>query len=160
MPYTIIYNSFYFENLASSLPGALAKGQDGTLSINLLTPAHVHIPSYSVDETGGWVLEIFKRPSEYLGKFILFSTGEMHSDLDRAGKDGVELIGEKLTVIRYAELISKAIGAPVIAHVLSTEEFENQANTENPQLKQFYLTMKYVARSFPVYFGTDRHCPH
>ena len=70
LPYTIVYNSFYYENLASPGFNMLRKGEKGTLTVNFGTPAHVHLPSYSVDETGGWVLQVFKRPSEYLGMFI------------------------------------------------------------------------------------------
>jgi len=59
-----------------------------------------------------------------------------------AGKDDVHFIGENLTAGRYAELISKAVGVPVIANVLSEEEFHSQANSENPYIKEIYLNMK------------------
>ena len=147
LPYTIVYNSFYYENLANSAFNMLRKGENGTLTVNFGTPAHVHLPSYSVEETGGWVLQVFKRPLEYLGMFILQNIADYLSSnvvAISAGKDDVHFIGENLTAVRYAELISKAVGVPVIPNVLSDEEFHSQANSENPYVKEIYLNMKYV----------------
>ena len=47
-----------------------SKLDDGTLSVEILHPNDAFIPSYSVDQSGGWVLAALKNPSEYVGTFL------------------------------------------------------------------------------------------
>jgi uncharacterized protein YbjT (DUF2867 family) len=127
VPYTIVTNSFYFENVANAQFGMLAKAESGGLLLNIPIPPDVYVPSYSADETGGWVVAVFKNPTDYLGK------------------DDVHLIGENLTPRQYAETISKTLGVSVAVKDLSKEEFESQAQSDNVFVKELYLNMKYFA---------------
>jgi len=67
VPFTILYNPFYFENVVNTQYGILRKTDSGNLLLDLPIPADVYLPSYSADETGGWVLAIFKNQAQYLG---------------------------------------------------------------------------------------------
>jgi hypothetical protein len=44
------------------------KLEDGTWVFTVAQKAATHVPIYSVDETGGWVLQAFLHPEIYIGK--------------------------------------------------------------------------------------------
>ena len=57
----------YFENLLSSPSFMFAPDGQGGGSVTVPMPADSHMPLYSVDQTGGWVLEAFKGSEKWLG---------------------------------------------------------------------------------------------
>ena len=45
----------------------IKKTADGALQVEIMYPEDAVIPSYSVNQTGGWFLEALKKPELYLG---------------------------------------------------------------------------------------------
>ena len=121
-----------------------SKGENGVLTVSIPIPPDAYVPSYSASESGGWVLAIFKNPSQYLGMPCLSEFGRKTSTNSTTliGKDGVHAIGENLTPKRFAEVISKSLGVPVVAKDLSTQDFESLATSDNVFAKEIYLNMK------------------
>ncbi|KAH7100266.1 NAD(P)-binding protein [Auriculariales sp. MPI-PUGE-AT-0066] len=128
VPTTMFINSFYFENLLNPAFGMLQPQTDfaGTVKsykLNIVIPPDVYMPSYSVDQTGGWVLEAFRHPGRYIGKEIIVA-------------------GEHVTTRRYAEVLARSLGKPVEVLELSYEAFHENAKSENVYVKEMYLNMK------------------
>ncbi|KAH7097938.1 NAD(P)-binding protein [Auriculariales sp. MPI-PUGE-AT-0066] len=123
LPYTRVVNAFYMENLSNPAFGMFKKTDDGKLLLTISQPADTYVPSYSANQSGGWVLPCFKNPEKYLGKTI-------------------KTISEHLTPKQFAETLSKAVGKPVELAPLSNEEFEAQRDSPNPYVKELYLNMK------------------
>ncbi|KZV86652.1 NAD(P)-binding protein [Exidia glandulosa HHB12029] len=124
LPYTALYNSTYYENLGNKAFGTLKKLDDGTYSVELPFPEDAYIPSYSVDQSGGWVLEVFKKPEQYTGKTIF-------------------AVGEHLTPNQYAAALSKVFGKEVKAKPMTVDNFHMMAHVPNPFVVELYLNMKY-----------------
>ncbi|KZV78045.1 NAD(P)-binding protein, partial [Exidia glandulosa HHB12029] len=93
IPRTSLFNSAYFENLVSPVSGfqMCKKQDDGSISVEIPSPADSYMPFYSVDQTGGWVLEALKNPDKWIGK-------DMHA------------IGQHITPRQIADTIAKLTG--------------------------------------------------
>ena len=46
------------------------KTDDGSLQVEMMYPEDALIPSYSVNQSGGWFLEALKHPEKYQGSSI------------------------------------------------------------------------------------------
>lgn len=123
VPRTSFYNAFYFENIIGQM-GMFKKADDGSFSVEIPHPEDSYIPSYSVDQSGGWVLAAFKNPTEYIGKDII-------------------AVGENITPKKYAEVLGKALGKTVTAKSPSREEFYLMGHSPNPFVVELFLNMKY-----------------
>ncbi|KZV98379.1 NAD(P)-binding protein [Exidia glandulosa HHB12029] len=130
IPRTSLFNSAYFENLVSPVSGfqMCKKQDDGTISVEIPSPADSYMPFYSVDQTGGWVLEALKHPDKWIGK-------DMHA------------IGQHITPRQIANTIGKLTGKTTVLKSSATvEEFRMMGMSDNPVVKELYLNLKCVSR--------------
>ena len=67
-PVTHLYTGFYLSNLVKFK--LLQKQEDGSLLLNINMPDDAPLPSYAVEQTGGWVLAAFK-DKKYIGVYPL-----------------------------------------------------------------------------------------
>ncbi|KZV96238.1 NAD(P)-binding protein [Exidia glandulosa HHB12029] len=136
VPYTTFYNAFYYENLVNEGFGMIKRLADGTLSLEIPTPADVHIPVYSVGQTGGWILSILKNPSEYIGKHV-------------------DAVVELITTKRIAAILSKTLHVTLKAKDVSKEEFEAMGTAGDLVAQEVFLIypwfMKYAQPSNSVF---------
>ncbi|KZV81691.1 NAD(P)-binding protein [Exidia glandulosa HHB12029] len=125
IPHTSLYNCGYFENLISPVSGfqLCKKLDDGTISVEIPIPADSYMAFYSVDQTGGWVLEALKNPSRWIGK-------DMHA------------IGQHITPRQVAEKIAAITGKTSALNVPSLAAFRAMGESEDPAVKEVFLGIK------------------
>ncbi|TDL19695.1 NAD-binding protein [Rickenella mellea] len=122
VPRTSLYTAFYYENFATFFK--LAKNADGGLEANwppvMLSDGPLGM--YAVEDTGAWVLEAFKNPTEWVGKDI-------------------RVIAEVVTPRAAAKTLSDILGKPVKLAEVNEEAFESTKDI--PQLKELYYNNKW-----------------
>jgi len=103
VPRTSLYTSLYYENVTEF--GFLKKEEAGEGFILKFPMTSDHpFPSYTVGETGGWVLTAFKEPAVWIGK-------DMHA------------IGENNTPEDIGAVLGRVSGKPVKVEKVTTEQF-------------------------------------
>ncbi|KZV98608.1 NAD(P)-binding protein [Exidia glandulosa HHB12029] len=122
VPYTVFLNAFYYENLTKI--NMLKKLDDGTYSVEIPIPEDTYIPSYSVDQSGGWILEAFKKPELYIGQTIV-------------------AVGEHLTPRQYAATLSKVLAHDVRVKSTPIDAFHQMSTAPDPFVVEIYLNLKY-----------------
>ncbi|KAH7101356.1 NAD(P)-binding protein [Auriculariales sp. MPI-PUGE-AT-0066] len=102
--YTNVVTAMYFENLTTFDFFMFTPDGKGSGTVTVPFPADKAMSCYSGDQTGGWVLQAFKKPEQWKGKDI-------------------RVIGEYLTPRKMAAVLSAAIGKPVPIKEMSLEDF-------------------------------------
>uniref|UniRef100_A0A8C5R6H1 NmrA-like family domain-containing protein 1 n=1 Tax=Leptobrachium leishanense TaxID=445787 RepID=A0A8C5R6H1_9ANUR len=101
VPMTSVRLAYYYSNFLTFKP---QKSKDGKTYELVLPMGNVPMDGISVEDLGPIVLNIFKSPSEYIGKDIGVSA-------------------EKLTVAEYAAIMSKVTGKTIIDAKISPEAY-------------------------------------
>ncbi|XP_078542247.1 nmrA-like family domain-containing protein 1 [Lissotriton helveticus] len=121
VPMTSVRVSFYFENFFTSAKPL--KAVDGD-HYNLVLPlADIPLDAISIDDIGPVVASIFHSPEGYLGKAIGLSA-------------------ERLTVQKYAEILSKHMGKTVLDSKITPEQFEELGFPGAKQLANMFRFLR------------------
>ncbi|CAE6542124.1 unnamed protein product [Rhizoctonia solani] len=103
VPTTTIFTSFYYENVWMFFPPK--KLSDGTLLLDWFFPSEGRIPSFAVEDLGGWFMVALKNPEMWIGK-------------------SMTVCSELLTPRDYAEKLGNGIGAKIALKEQSYADFE------------------------------------
>lgn len=136
VPRTTFYNPFYYENLINPAMGMVKKADDGSLVLDLSIPEDTYIPSYSVDQSGAWVLPALKSPAQWIGKELV-------------------AVAEHCTPKIFAAALSRGLGKEVKAQQVSREAFFRLAESPNPFVVELFLNMKFFYEHQPPNSGFD-----
>ncbi|KZV93492.1 NAD(P)-binding protein [Exidia glandulosa HHB12029] len=122
VPRTSFFNCSYFENLHKF--GFLKKLDDESFSVELPTLPDSWIPSYSVTQSGGWVLQAFKHPEQWIGK-------DMYA------------VSEYISPRTATETLRRVTGKSIKFEPLSVDAFEAMGKSDNPYVRELYLNFKF-----------------
>jgi len=119
VPTSNLATSFYYENLLSTAFGMLA-WRDDTLVFTLPYPTDATIPSYSVTDTGAFVLEALNNPEKWIGKTLV-------------------AISEHIPMSEIVTTCTRVTGVKTVYEPKDMEEFKKGG----PFAEELYLNMKY-----------------
>ena len=103
LPLTCLCTSFYFENFTLFFP---PKFDNNGCVFSVAQKPTTCVPMYSVNDTGGWVCEIFKHPELYLNK-------------------DVGTVGEYITYPELVATYTRVTGIPAVFNQVSLDAFRN-----------------------------------
>ncbi|KAJ1300308.1 hypothetical protein OPQ81_005130 [Rhizoctonia solani] len=103
VPTTVIFPSFYFQNIWMFFP--LKRLSDGSLILDWFFPSDVRIPSFSVEDLGAWFMIALRNPGTWIGKQM-------------------KLCSEIITPRGYAAKLSNGLNTKVTLKEVSLPEFE------------------------------------
>jgi uncharacterized protein YbjT (DUF2867 family) len=101
VPTTYLLTSVYFNN--ASVFGWVKKEGD-VIKVDISIPYDVPVPWYDANETGDWVVPVFKNPNEWIGKYV-------------------HAYGSSNTPEEFAEALKKKTGKNVVLNKVTTEQF-------------------------------------
>jgi len=86
IPYTLLYTSFYYNNL--TMFHMLKPEEDGTYTLTVPMPSETKFHTFDGNDTGRWVVPILKNPERYNGKDVhavaeFINTHEMAATITR-----------------------------------------------------------------------------
>jgi len=119
LPTSSVLTSFYYENFISEGFGMSAK-KDDTVVFRLGFPADATIPSFSVSDTGAYVVEAFNHPEKWIGKTLV-------------------AIAEHITLNEIASTFTKVTGIKAALELVDIEASKNGG----PFAEELYLNMRY-----------------
>jgi len=101
VPTTYLLTSVYFSN--ASVFGWVKKEGD-VIKVDISIPYDVPVPWFDANETGDWVVPVFKNPNEWIGKYV-------------------HAYGSSNTPEEFAEALKKKTGKNVVLNKVTTEQF-------------------------------------
>jgi len=119
VPTSNVITSFYYENLLSTGFG-FVKWRDDTVVFNVPYPADSTIPSFSVSDTGAFVLEAFNNPDKWIGKTL-------------------PAISEHISMNEITSTCARVTGLKVVNEPIEMEEYRKGG----PVAEELYLNMKW-----------------
>jgi uncharacterized protein YbjT (DUF2867 family) len=119
LPHTILRPAFFMQNWYSYMRDPILQG---TLPLPL-TP-QTTLQQISVDDIGTFAALAFQNPPKWQGRTI-------------------ELAGEELTMLRVAELLTRAVGRPVRYVQVPWEQFRQNAGEEMTKMYRWFNDVGY-----------------
>jgi uncharacterized protein YbjT (DUF2867 family) len=101
LPVTIVHVAFYYENFLSFFP---PKRQNGGPYAFGFPQGDTPLAGVAAADIGGVVLQIFKRPSEFLGKTV-------------------GIVGDDIPPVQYAQTLTKVLGKEVVFNHIPRDIF-------------------------------------
>lgn len=101
LPATIIHVAFYYENFLYFIPVKRINGGPPSFGF---PQGDTPLAGVAVEDVGGVVLEIFKRPDEFMGKTV-------------------GIVGDDIPCQQYAEIMSRVTGTEVVYNHIPRETF-------------------------------------
>jgi len=97
VPFTDFLTTFYYENFYKGGFFGINKNDKGEYNLSLAIVPNAKIASYAVQDTGGFVLQFFLHPEQYIGKTVGVATE--YISLEEIGQQFTKVFGHKLNVI-------------------------------------------------------------
>jgi uncharacterized protein YbjT (DUF2867 family) len=126
VPTTSLVTSFYFENFAIFFP---PKEENGEMVFTVAQKPTTRVPMYSVNDTGGWVLQAFLHPELYLNRDV--SAVSQYITYPELVETFTRVTGKKA---RFNELpldVFKGFGFPGAEELAANLQFFNDVSEGN-----------------------------
>jgi len=127
VPTTYLLPCVYFSNL--SVFKWLKKEGDAFI-VDIPIPYNVSTPWFDANETGDWVVPIFKNPGEWIGKTA-------------------HAIGSSNTAVEFAEVLKKKTGKNINLNKITEEQFESQEFHDEIG-DELWLNIKFIVKASMV----------
>jgi uncharacterized protein YbjT (DUF2867 family) len=119
VPTSNVLTSFYYENLLSPAFG-MVSWRDDTLVFTMPYPADATLASYSVSDTGAFVLEALNNPDKWIGKTLV-------------------AISEHISMNEIVSTCNRVTGVKVVYEPKDMEEYRKGG----PSAEELYLNLKW-----------------
>jgi len=119
VPTSNVTTSFYYENLLSTGFG-MVSWRDDKLVFTMSYPADATMPSYSVSDTGAFVLEALNNPDKWIGKTLV-------------------AVSEHISMSEIVSTCTRVTGVKAVYEPIDMEEFRKGG----PFAEELYLNMKW-----------------